>query len=242
MNDTQRILDILEANGTPLSRRDLLRLAGESGIALASLALVAGARPEPAAAQARRHDAHRHVDRHPAAGSPPGHRLERLLPVGVDVLRPDRAGPRLPAGARPRPVLDPARPEDVRVPAAEGRPVPQRAGDEGRRRQVLPRADPGPRRAKQVVHADPRSGQGRGASTTTGCGSSSSSRRRRSWPTSPSRRSWPRRTSTRSASSRSAPGPSASSSACRTRTCSSGAGRSSTCPASPRWTRSGGCR
>ena len=52
MNDTQRILDILEANGTPLSRRDLLRLAGESGIALASLALIAGARPEPAAAQA----------------------------------------------------------------------------------------------------------------------------------------------------------------------------------------------
>jgi peptide/nickel transport system substrate-binding protein len=52
VNDTQRILDILEANGTPLSRRDLLRLAGESGIALGGLALLAGARPEPAAAQA----------------------------------------------------------------------------------------------------------------------------------------------------------------------------------------------
>ena len=51
MTDTQRILDVLESNGTPLSRRDLLRLAGESGIALAGLALLAGARPEPAAAQ-----------------------------------------------------------------------------------------------------------------------------------------------------------------------------------------------
>ena len=51
MNDTQRILDLLEANGTPLSRRDLLRLAGGSGIALAGLALAGGARPEPAAAQ-----------------------------------------------------------------------------------------------------------------------------------------------------------------------------------------------
>ena len=52
MNDTQRILDVLEANGTPLSRRDLLRLASGSGIALAGLALATGAvRPVPAAAQ-----------------------------------------------------------------------------------------------------------------------------------------------------------------------------------------------
>ena len=51
MTDTQRILEHLESRGTPLSRRDLLRLAGESGIALAGLALAAGARPEPAAAQ-----------------------------------------------------------------------------------------------------------------------------------------------------------------------------------------------
>jgi peptide/nickel transport system substrate-binding protein len=52
MTDTQRILELLESRGTPLSRRELLRLAGESGMALAGLALVAGAQPEPAAAQA----------------------------------------------------------------------------------------------------------------------------------------------------------------------------------------------
>ncbi|MFI5008488.1 MAG: ABC transporter substrate-binding protein, partial [Solirubrobacterales bacterium] len=51
MTDTRRILDVLESNGTPLSRRDLLRLAGEGGIALAGLGLLAGAQPEPAAAQ-----------------------------------------------------------------------------------------------------------------------------------------------------------------------------------------------
>ena len=37
-------------------------------------------------------------------------------------------------------------------------------------------------------------------------------------------------------------GPFNSSSACRTPICSSGVGESSTCPASPRWTRSAGCR
>ena len=52
MTDTRRILDVLESNGLPLSRRDLLRLAGESGIALAGLGLLAAAQPEPAAAQA----------------------------------------------------------------------------------------------------------------------------------------------------------------------------------------------
>ena len=51
MSDTRLILDALESNGLPLSRRDLLRLAGESGIALAALGLLAGARPEPASAQ-----------------------------------------------------------------------------------------------------------------------------------------------------------------------------------------------
>ena len=122
-------------------------------------------RRRPAGARGRpggRHDADPHGDGHPAARSPSGHGLERLLPLGVHVLQPDRAGSRLPAGARPRAVLDPARPEDLRVPAAEGRPLPQRAGDEGRRRQVLPRADPGPRRAEQVVHAHPRSRARRG--------------------------------------------------------------------------------
>src|SRR5262249_57502011 len=64
--------------------------------------------------------------------------------------------PRLPAGARLGPVLDSARSEDVRVPATEGRALPQRAGDEGRRRLVLARADPGPRWTEQVVHAHPR--------------------------------------------------------------------------------------
>ena len=52
MSDTRLILDVLEQNGLPLSRRDLLRLAGESGMALAGLGLLAGARPERAAAQA----------------------------------------------------------------------------------------------------------------------------------------------------------------------------------------------
>jgi peptide/nickel transport system substrate-binding protein len=52
MTDTRRILDVLESRGFALSRRDLLRLAGESGIALAGLALAAGAEPAPAAAQA----------------------------------------------------------------------------------------------------------------------------------------------------------------------------------------------
>jgi peptide/nickel transport system substrate-binding protein len=52
MSDTRLILDVLESNGLPLTRRDLLRLAGESGIALAGLGLLAGAQPERAAAQA----------------------------------------------------------------------------------------------------------------------------------------------------------------------------------------------
>ena len=52
MSETRRILDVLEANGLPLTRRELLRLAGESGIALAGLTLLAGADPAPAAAQA----------------------------------------------------------------------------------------------------------------------------------------------------------------------------------------------
>ena len=52
MIDTRRILDVLESNGLPLSRRDLLRLAGEGGIALAGLGLLAAAQPERAAAQA----------------------------------------------------------------------------------------------------------------------------------------------------------------------------------------------
>jgi peptide/nickel transport system substrate-binding protein len=52
MSDTRLILDVLESNGLPLSRRDLLRLAGESGMALAGLGLLAGAQPERAAAQA----------------------------------------------------------------------------------------------------------------------------------------------------------------------------------------------
>ena len=52
MSETRLILDVLEQNGLPLSRRDLLRLAGESGMALAGLGLLAGARPERAAAQA----------------------------------------------------------------------------------------------------------------------------------------------------------------------------------------------
>jgi peptide/nickel transport system substrate-binding protein len=51
MSDARLILDALESNGLPLSRRDLLRLAGEGGIALAALGLLAGARPEPASAQ-----------------------------------------------------------------------------------------------------------------------------------------------------------------------------------------------
>jgi peptide/nickel transport system substrate-binding protein len=51
MSDTRLILDVLEQNGLPLSRRDLLRLVGESGMALAGLGLLAGARPERAAAQ-----------------------------------------------------------------------------------------------------------------------------------------------------------------------------------------------
>jgi peptide/nickel transport system substrate-binding protein len=52
MSDTRLILDVLESNGLPLSRRDLLRLAGETGIALGGLGLLAGAQPERAAAQA----------------------------------------------------------------------------------------------------------------------------------------------------------------------------------------------
>jgi peptide/nickel transport system substrate-binding protein len=52
MTDTRRILDVLESKGVPLSRRDLLRLAGESGIALAGLAALGATDPAPAAAQA----------------------------------------------------------------------------------------------------------------------------------------------------------------------------------------------
>ena len=52
MTDTRRILDVLESEGVALSRRDLLRLAGESGIALAGLAMLGAADPAPAGAQA----------------------------------------------------------------------------------------------------------------------------------------------------------------------------------------------
>ncbi|HEY6555207.1 MAG TPA: ABC transporter substrate-binding protein [Vicinamibacteria bacterium] len=52
MTDTRRILDVLESEGLALSRRDLLRLAGESGIALAGLAMLGAADPAPAGAQA----------------------------------------------------------------------------------------------------------------------------------------------------------------------------------------------
>ena len=51
MSDIRRIQTVLESNGLPLSRRDLLRLAGASGVSLAGLALWAGADPVPAAAQ-----------------------------------------------------------------------------------------------------------------------------------------------------------------------------------------------
>lgn len=51
MRDNHRILQLLESKGLPLSRRELLRLAGESGVALAGLSVLAGANPKPAIAQ-----------------------------------------------------------------------------------------------------------------------------------------------------------------------------------------------
>jgi peptide/nickel transport system substrate-binding protein len=51
MSDIRRVQTVLESSGLPLSRRDLLRLAGASGVSLAGLALWAGADPAPAAAQ-----------------------------------------------------------------------------------------------------------------------------------------------------------------------------------------------
>ena len=52
MSDTRRVLNVLEADGLGLTRRELFRLAGASGVSLAGLALLAGSSPEPAAAQA----------------------------------------------------------------------------------------------------------------------------------------------------------------------------------------------
>ena len=51
MSQLQRIHHDLESKGIGLSRRDLLRLAGETGLGLAGLALLAGHDPAPAAAQ-----------------------------------------------------------------------------------------------------------------------------------------------------------------------------------------------
>jgi peptide/nickel transport system substrate-binding protein len=51
MSDTRRLLDVLESRGLPLTRRQLLRLAGEGAVTLGGLALLAGADPAPAAAQ-----------------------------------------------------------------------------------------------------------------------------------------------------------------------------------------------
>ncbi len=51
MSDTRKILDVLESEGLPLTRRQLLRLAGEGGLALAGLALASAGDPAPAAAQ-----------------------------------------------------------------------------------------------------------------------------------------------------------------------------------------------
>ena len=163
MTDTQRILDVLESNGLPLTRRELLRLAGESGIALAGLGLLAGAEPAPAAAQAggtmRIHMATdiQQLDPHLVTAWNDYCPWESIFSSLTALDRDFQPMPDLAA------VLDPARPEDLRLPAPEGRALPQRARDEGRRRQVLPRADPEPRRAEQVVHAASSTWTGRGA-------------------------------------------------------------------------------
>src|SRR5262245_23522963 len=51
MSDTRRILDRLESEGLPLTRRQLLRLTAQSGLALGGLAVLEGARPAPVVAQ-----------------------------------------------------------------------------------------------------------------------------------------------------------------------------------------------
>jgi peptide/nickel transport system substrate-binding protein len=50
--DLDRTVESLESAGVRLTRREVLRLAAESGLGLAGLALLAGADPRPAAAQA----------------------------------------------------------------------------------------------------------------------------------------------------------------------------------------------
>ena len=241
MTDTRRILDVLESTGTPLSRRDLLRLAGEGGIALAGLGLLAGAQPEPAAAQAggtmRIHMATdiQQLDPH-------------LVTAWNDYCPWESMFSSLTALDRDfQPVPDLAQswtqPDPKTYVFQLRKGVLFHSGREMKAADVkfsLERIQSLGGRSKWftlILDLDKVE-----VSTTTGCGSSSSSRRRRSWPTSPSPRSWPRRTSRRSASSRSGRDPSASWSGCRTPTCSSAAGRSSTCPVSRRWTRSGGCR
>ncbi len=47
MSDTRPILDLLESQGLPLTRRQLLRLTAQGGLALGGLALVGAADPGP---------------------------------------------------------------------------------------------------------------------------------------------------------------------------------------------------
>ena len=124
MTDTRRILDVLESEGLALSRRDLLRLAGESGIALAGLAMLGAADPAPAGAQAggtmRIHMSTdiQQIDPHLVTA------WNDYSPWESHLLEPDGPRPRLSADPRPGPVLDAARPEDVHLPAPEGGALP----------------------------------------------------------------------------------------------------------------------
>jgi peptide/nickel transport system substrate-binding protein len=52
MSELQRTVELLESRGVHLTRREVLRLAAESGLGLSALAALAGADPRPAAAQA----------------------------------------------------------------------------------------------------------------------------------------------------------------------------------------------
>jgi peptide/nickel transport system substrate-binding protein len=52
MSDSRRLLNLFESTDLPLSRREFLRLAAESGTMVAGLSILAGAEPKPAVAQA----------------------------------------------------------------------------------------------------------------------------------------------------------------------------------------------
>ena len=219
-------------NGQPgrrkrASRRDLIVKAGVIGCRGSRRRLGRGQGDRRAEARRRRAEEGR--EDHVRAGAGPGaHRAVRgdphLEPLGqgADVRVPRRVGREAQPATGARRELEGRRPPDDRLHAPAWRPLPQRQGGHGRRREVLGRGLAQPAGARERRDASARSRRSRrprcGASTS--CASRWRSPTRGSSASSPgraTRRSSPRVCTSRStpAARGSAPGRSASSASSR---------------------------